>query len=76
MIRAEVLKSILFEVETLPPVRKQIFKMLFLEDLSTHEIAHKLNIYYIGVHRTGAEGKGIAPASQTRLLKKGVCLEV
>ena len=73
MIRAEVLQSILFEVETLPPVRKQIFKMLFLEDLSTHEIAHKLNITTDTVRVQKARALHLL---RTRLLKKGVCLEV
>src|SRR5262249_49464522 len=44
MARAEVLQLILYEVETLPPIRRQIFKMIYLEDLSTGEIAERLHI--------------------------------
>jgi len=44
MWKAEVLQAILFEVETLPPIRKMIFKMIYLDSLSTAEIAQRLNI--------------------------------
>jgi RNA polymerase sigma-70 factor (ECF subfamily) len=44
IIKAEFLKLIIDEVERLPPIRKKIFKMIFIEELSTAEIAEKLGI--------------------------------
>jgi RNA polymerase sigma-70 factor (family 1) len=44
MIKAELLQRILEEVENLPPVRRKIFKMIFVEGLTNQEIAAKLNI--------------------------------
>ena len=44
MIKADLLQLILQEVETLPPIRRKIFKMIYLEDLSIFEIATRLNI--------------------------------
>jgi len=44
IIKAELLKLILDEVEHLPVIRKKIFKMIFIEELSTAEIAEKLGI--------------------------------
>lgn len=44
IIKAELLQRIMFEVEALPPVRRKIFKMIYLEDLSIFEIATRLNI--------------------------------
>ena len=44
MIKAELLNTILEEVENLPPVRRNIFKLIFVEELSTAEIAEKLDI--------------------------------
>jgi RNA polymerase sigma-70 factor (family 1) len=44
MIKAELLQAILLEVETLPPIRRKIFKMIYLEDLSVFEIATQLKI--------------------------------
>lgn len=44
MIKADLLQTILLEVENLPPIRRKIFKMIFLEDLSIFEIATRLNI--------------------------------
>jgi len=44
MIKAELLQLILQEVETLPPIRRKIFKLIFLEDMTVFEIARILNI--------------------------------
>ena len=44
MIKAELMQKILLEVESLPPIRRKIFKMIYLQDLSIFEIASKLNI--------------------------------
>ena len=44
MIKAELLQLILQEVETLPPMRRKIFKLIFLEDMTVFEIARVLNI--------------------------------
>ena len=44
IIKAELLKVIVDEVEKLPPIRRDIFKMIFIEELSTAEIAERLNI--------------------------------
>jgi len=44
MIKADLLQVILQEVEYLPPIRRKIFKMIFLDDLSIFEVATTLNI--------------------------------
>jgi RNA polymerase sigma-70 factor (ECF subfamily) len=44
MIKAELMQKILLEIEALPPIRRKIFKMIYLQDLSIFEIATKLNI--------------------------------
>lgn len=44
VIRAELLRMILEEVEHLPSIRKQIFKLIFVDGLNTNEIADKLHI--------------------------------
>lgn len=44
MIKAELLQLILQEVEALPPMRRKIFKLIFLEDMTVFEIARILNI--------------------------------
>ena len=44
MIKTELLQLILQEVETLPPMRRKIFKLIFLEDMTVFEIARVLNI--------------------------------
>jgi RNA polymerase sigma-70 factor (family 1) len=44
MIKADLLQVILQEVESLPPVRRKIFKMIYLDDLSIFEIATQLDI--------------------------------
>lgn len=44
MVRSEFLQKIYIEIEALPPVRKEVFKLFYLEDLSIAEIAKKLNM--------------------------------
>ena len=44
IVKAELLKMILKEVENLPAIRRKIFKLIFVEGLSNIEIAGKLNI--------------------------------
>jgi RNA polymerase sigma factor (sigma-70 family) len=43
-IEAQVLQSIFREMENLPPVRRTIFKLLFVEGLTSDEAAEKLNL--------------------------------
>ena len=69
MAKAEVLQAILYEVETLPPVRRQIFKMIYLEDLSTNEIAQQLNITADTVRVQKARALN---SLRTQVLKKGL----
>jgi RNA polymerase sigma-19 factor, ECF subfamily len=44
MIKAELLQKIRQDIEQLPPVRRKIFKMIYLEGLNTFEIARVLQI--------------------------------
>ena len=44
MIEIELLQFVLQEVETLPPMQKKIFKLIFIEELTMLEIARMLNI--------------------------------
>ena len=69
MAKAEVLQAILYEVETLPPVRRQIFKMIYLQDLSTNEIAQQLNITADTVRVQKARALN---SLRTQVLKKGL----
>ena len=69
MARAEILQLILYEVETLPPVRRQIFKMIYLEGLSTSQIAQQLNITADTVRVQKARAINLL---RTQVLKKGL----
>jgi RNA polymerase sigma-70 factor (ECF subfamily) len=69
MARAEVLQLILFEVETLPPIRRQIFKMIYLEDLSTAQIAERLHVTTDTVRVQKARAINLL---RTQALKKGL----
>ena len=69
MIKSEVLRNILFEVETLPPVRKQIFKLIYLENMTTAEIAARLNITTDTVRVQKARALNLL---RSQLLKKGL----
>jgi RNA polymerase sigma-70 factor (ECF subfamily) len=44
MVRSEFLMQVYREIESLPPVRKTVFKMLFLDGLDSQEIARQLNM--------------------------------
>jgi RNA polymerase sigma-70 factor (family 1) len=44
MIKAELLNQVLQDIEQLPPVRRKIFKMIYIEGLNTFEIASALKI--------------------------------
>jgi RNA polymerase sigma-19 factor, ECF subfamily len=71
MIKADLLQVILQEVEYLPPIRRKIFKMIYLEDLSIFEIATRLNITVDTVRVQKARAlHGI----RTAILKKGILL--
>jgi RNA polymerase sigma-70 factor (ECF subfamily) len=71
MIKADLLQVILQEVESLPPIRRKIFKMIFLEDLSIFEIATKLNITVDTVRVQKARA---LHGLRTAILKKGILL--
>jgi RNA polymerase sigma-70 factor (ECF subfamily) len=38
------MENIIEEIESLPPMRKAVFKMIFLEEKSTQEVAKALDI--------------------------------
>jgi RNA polymerase sigma-70 factor (ECF subfamily) len=42
LVKAELFESIREEIENLPPQRKTVFKMFYIDDLSMEEIANKL----------------------------------
>ena len=44
MIRSEFLMEVYREIESLPPIRKTVFKMLFIDGLDSQEIARQLNM--------------------------------
>jgi RNA polymerase sigma-70 factor (family 1) len=44
LIKAELLQRLLDDIEKLPPVRRKIFKMMYLDGLSSFEIASELKI--------------------------------
>jgi RNA polymerase sigma-70 factor (ECF subfamily) len=69
MIKANLLQIIFQEVESLPPIRRKIFKMIFLEDLSIFEIASRLNVTTDTVRVQKARA---IHALRTAILKKGI----
>jgi len=69
IVKAELLKLILDEVEHLPVIRKEIFKLIFVEELSTAEIAEKLNITVDTVRVQKARA---LHSIRTAVLKKGL----
>ncbi len=71
MIKANLLQVILQEVETLPPIRRKIFKMIYLEDLSIFEIASRLGITVDTVRVQKARA---LHGLRTTILKKGILL--
>ena len=44
MVRSEFLMEVYREIESLPPIRKTVFKMLFIDGLDSQEIARQLNM--------------------------------
>ena len=44
MIEAELLQMIMLEIDILPPMRRKIFKMIYVEDLTVFEVAGRLKI--------------------------------
>lgn len=73
MIKAELLQTILLEVETLPPIRRKIFKMIYVEDLSVFEIATRLKISVDTVRVQKARALHLI---RSLILRKGVMLLV
>lgn len=69
MIKADLLQVILQEVENLPPIRRKIFKMIYLEDLTIFEIAARLNITVDTVRVQKARA---LHGLRTAILKKGI----
>jgi RNA polymerase sigma-70 factor (ECF subfamily) len=73
MIKAELLQTILLEVETLPPIRRKIFKMIYVEDLSVFEIANQLKISVDTVRVQKARALHLI---RSLILRKGMVLLV
>jgi RNA polymerase sigma-70 factor (ECF subfamily) len=67
VLRAEILQEIYAEVENLPDKCGQIFKMIFVEELSTDVIADRLGINVQTVRSQKARAIGLI---RTALLKK------
>ncbi|MBO9204633.1 MULTISPECIES: RNA polymerase sigma factor [Niastella] len=44
MVRSEFLMEVYKEIENLPPIRKTVFKLLFIDGLDSQEIARQLNM--------------------------------
>lgn len=73
LIKANLMEIILQEVENLPPIRRKIFKMIYLEDLSVFEIASRLNITMDTVRVQKARA---LHGLRTAILKKGILITV
>lgn len=71
MIKTDLLQLILQEVESLPPMRKKIFKLIFLDDLSVFEIARILNI---SVDTVRVQKAKALHGLRSAILKKGFLL--
>jgi RNA polymerase sigma factor (sigma-70 family) len=50
MVRSEFLMEIYREIENLPPTRKTVFKLLFIDGLDSREIARQLNMTLAAVY--------------------------
>jgi RNA polymerase sigma-70 factor (ECF subfamily) len=72
LIKMELLQMIFEEVETLPPIRRRIFKMIYLEDLTVFEIASQLNITTDTVRVQKARA---LHALRSTFLKKGILVD-
>jgi RNA polymerase sigma-70 factor (ECF subfamily) len=69
IIKAELLQLILNEVEQLPDIRKKIFKLIFVEGLTTAEIAETLDIT---VDTVRVQKSRALHSIRTAILKKGL----
>jgi len=69
IIKAELLQMILSEVDQLPEIRKRIFKLIFVEGLTTAEIAETLDITVDTVRVQKARA---LHSIRTAILKKGL----
>jgi len=72
-IRAELLGAIYGEIEELPGKCREIFKAIFIEGLSTEEIAGRMGIAVQTVRTQKARALGLL---RTQLLKKGQLMAV
>lgn len=52
MIQTEVMKQLMDAIEQLPPVRRSVLKMIYLEGLNTEEVAKRLNVTPQNVRNT------------------------
>jgi RNA polymerase sigma factor (sigma-70 family) len=55
MVRSEFLMEVYREIESLPPVRKKVFKMLFIDGLTPQEIARQLGMSIEAVYNNKAK---------------------
>jgi RNA polymerase sigma-70 factor (family 1) len=69
MVRAEVLKEVMTEIETLPAQCRKIFKMSYLEGLKNDEIAACLEI---SVHTVRNQKQRALQLLKTKLLSKNL----
>jgi RNA polymerase sigma-70 factor (family 1) len=69
IIKAELLQLIFNEVEQLPNIRKKIFKLIFVEGLTTAEIAETLDI---SVDTVRVQKSRALHSIRTAILKKGL----
>jgi RNA polymerase sigma-70 factor (family 1) len=67
ILRAELIREIYDEIENLPDKCRQIFKMIFVEELSTDEISAKLSI---NVQTVRSQKARAIQLIRTSLLKK------
>lgn len=63
-VKAELLNKVLGQVDNLPEAMKQIFRMVYIEELSTAEIARRLNLTEATVR--------VQKANAIKLLKKAL----
>jgi len=68
ILRAELLQEIFYEVEALPDKCGQIFRMIFIDNLSTDVIAERMGINVQTVRTQKARAIGLI---RTALLKRG-----
>lgn len=69
IVRAELIKSILEEVENLPLRQREVFQYTFMEDLSVEEISKKLQISTTSIYTN--RSRAITTLREL-LIKKGV----